>query len=62
MLFFSCCLFIERGCSCRIGWSFAMKVVDKWNNLSQATYFNFFLLVESLQNMRIDRKNVHYVN
>jgi hypothetical protein len=39
-----------------------MKVGDKWNNLPQATYLFYFLLVESLQNMRIDRKNAHCVN
>ncbi len=39
-----------------------MKVGDKWNNLPQATYLNFFFMVESLQKMRINRKNVHDVN
>jgi hypothetical protein len=59
---FSCCFFTKCGCCWRIGWSFATKVRDKWNNLSQAMYFNLFFLVESLQKMRIDRKNVHDVN
>ncbi len=39
---FSCYFLMECGCYWKIGWSFAIKVGDKWNNLPQAMYLSLF--------------------
>jgi len=43
--FIFCCFLMECRCYWKIGWSLAIKVWDKWNNLPQAMYFSlvFFL-------------------
>jgi len=43
--FFSCCFIMECECYWKIGWNFAIKVGDKWNNLPQAMYLGLVIFL-----------------